>query len=118
MTHTCDCHRGMTLRRTACVSAVVAIATGSLAQAQDRGLSVTKQTNGAAIRRAFMDVVQQANHWTVRVRIDSETQTVAYGNDCPGRWLHHLQSKPAQWGSHLPLDGRERATGQVCWLQR
>lgn len=37
-----------------------------------RPLSDARQTNGATTRRAFREVVQEANRWTVRVQVDDE----------------------------------------------
>lgn len=89
-----------------CLTAVLAVTCVCHVQAQDRALLGTRFTNGASVRRVFMDVVEQANRWTVRVKADE--QLVAYGTIV--RDDGYIVSKASQLNGEIVcrlFDGRE-----------
>jgi serine protease Do len=68
-------------------------------------LSKTKYTNGASVRRAFLDVVADANEWTVRIRANDDD--VAFGAVI--RADGHILTKASQLQGDLSVrlyDGR------------
>jgi serine protease Do len=74
--------------------------------AQPAVLSTTKYTNGAQVRRAFLDVVADANEWTVR--IESNDVEVAFGTIV--RADGYIITKASQLQEDLTvrlIDGRE-----------
>ena len=102
----CDLRRIACRRLVGCFAVVMAVASVDVVDAQNRSLSVTKYTNGAAIRRAFLDVVKQANRWTVRVKSDG--QVVAFGTVV--RKDGYIISKASQLNGDLScrfMDGTE-----------
>lgn len=54
------------------VACVILGLTADAAAAESHALARTKYTNGAAVRRVFVDVVVEANHWTVRINAGEE----------------------------------------------